>query len=304
MLAFWVVKVYNAAVKNFHSEEWKMETFKIKAILAAVRHGSLSKAAEEFSYTPSAFSHMLGGFEKELGVKLFERTSTGVILSEAGKALYPRFREMAACDEEIWQQVAGIKGSAVCQLRIGTYSSISRNYLPAILKKIRKEYPHIKLSVSVVDNVGGMLEENRVDMVFANSEALKDSDWIPLDRDPYYVLAPLGMLKKKTVITVEELYAYPFLYTEDFDLSRYFDMGRFKELIRFKSEDDLSIFNMVKEGMGLTVVPYLVLKGAVSGLDVVPLEPEMSRTLAFAYHPRRIEALGLTDFVNRMEKLK
>ena len=43
-----------------------MDTLKIKAILAAARHRSLSKAAEEFSYTPSAFSHMLAGFEEEI----------------------------------------------------------------------------------------------------------------------------------------------------------------------------------------------------------------------------------------------
>lgn len=279
-----------------------MEIFKVKAVLAAVRLGSLSKAAEAFSYTPSAFSYLLSGFEKELGIKLFERSSRGVTLSEAGKTLYPRFQELAACDEELRLQIAQLKGRESCRLRIGTFSSISRNYLPGLLKRLRKEYPNMELSVTVADKVDGMLEENRADMVFATSEALKNSNWIPLERDRYFVLAPEGMLKGRTSITVEALYEYPFLFTEDFNLDSYFDMSRFKELIRFKSEDDLSIFNMVKEGMGLTVVPYMVFKGAVSGLDVVPLEPEIFRTLAFACHPRRIEALGLTEFVERLGK--
>jgi len=158
----------------------------------------------------------------------------------------------------------------------------------------------MELSVTVADKVDGMLEENRADMVFATIQALKNSNWIPLEKEPYFVLAPGGMLKGRTAVTVEELYGYPFLFTDDFGLDSCFDMARFKELIRFKSEDDLSIFNMVKEGMGLTVVPHMVFKGAVSGLDVVALEPEISRTLAFACHPRRIEALGLTEFVNKL----
>lgn len=277
-----------------------MDIFKIKAILAAARHGSLSKAAEAVSYTPSAFSHMLRSIEKELGIKLFERSSKGVTLSEAGKALYPCFREFAACDEELRRQIAQLKGAEISRLRIATFSSISRNYLPGLLKRLRKEYPHMELSVTVADKVDGMLEENRADMVFATSEALRSSNWIPLEKDRYFVLAPAGMLEGRSAITVEALYEYPFLFTEDFNLENYFDMSRFRELIRFKSEDDLSIFNMIKEGMGLTVVPHMVFKGAVSGLDVVALEPEISRTLAFACHPRRIEALGLTEFVNKL----
>ena len=67
-----------------------MDTFKVKAIIAAVQHKSLSRAAEEFSYTPSAFSHMAAAFEKELGVQIFHRHSKGVELTEAGKAIYPK----------------------------------------------------------------------------------------------------------------------------------------------------------------------------------------------------------------------
>ena len=49
-----------------------METMKIKAILAAAKYQTLSRAAEDFSYTPSALSHMADAFEEELGVKLPE----------------------------------------------------------------------------------------------------------------------------------------------------------------------------------------------------------------------------------------
>ena len=79
-LDFWEAKDYNKGVKNIHSEV-PMDTVKIRAVLAAAKYGSLSKAAQEFSYTPSAFSHMLVTFEKELGVRIFERSSKGVTLS-------------------------------------------------------------------------------------------------------------------------------------------------------------------------------------------------------------------------------
>ena len=54
-----------------------MDTFKIRAVLAAAELGSLSRAAEKFSYTPSAFSHMLGAFEDELPAVLHYRRWQG-----------------------------------------------------------------------------------------------------------------------------------------------------------------------------------------------------------------------------------
>ena len=55
-----------------------MDVFKIKAVLTAVRLGSLSKAAEEISYTPSAFSRLLSSLEEELGVSVLVRSSIPV----------------------------------------------------------------------------------------------------------------------------------------------------------------------------------------------------------------------------------
>ena len=66
-------KLYTMGVKKIHNGEI-MDTLKIKIVLAAVKHGSLSRAAEEFSYTPSAFSHTLKSFEESLGVSIFKRS--------------------------------------------------------------------------------------------------------------------------------------------------------------------------------------------------------------------------------------
>ena len=92
-LDFWEANVYNGGVKKIHSEV-AMDTMKIRAVLAAAKYGSLSKAAQEFSYTPSAFSHLLASFEADLGLRLFQRSSKGVILSPQGAALLPKFEAM------------------------------------------------------------------------------------------------------------------------------------------------------------------------------------------------------------------
>ena len=65
-----------------------MDTQKIKAILSAIEYKSLSKAADELSYTPTALSHIADNLEKELGVKILVRTPLGISLSKEGEELY------------------------------------------------------------------------------------------------------------------------------------------------------------------------------------------------------------------------
>ena len=65
-----------------------MDIAKIKVVLLALEKKSFSKAAEELSYTPSALSHIADSLESELGVKILNRTFTGIELTENGKIIY------------------------------------------------------------------------------------------------------------------------------------------------------------------------------------------------------------------------
>lgn len=274
-----------------------MDTFKIKAMLCAVKHRSLSKAAEEFSYTPSAFSHILTNFENELGIKFFERSSKGVALTKEGEKLYSAFTEIASAEAKMWDIVSQIKGIRKSELRIVAFSSMSRNVLSGVIKRLKKEYPHIKVSISVADDVTGWLEQNKADMVFADSLSFGDNKWFALFEDEFYVITPKGYFKDKNKLTVEELYNYPFLFPEGFKLERFLQRERFKEINVFYSEDDLSIINMVKDGFGISVIPRLVLKGAEAEIDILPLNPKTTRTMGVAYDPKRIKQLGLLKFI-------
>ena len=160
-----------------------METFKIKAILCAVEHKSLSRAAELYSYTPSAFSHMLSSFEAELGVRIFDRSSKGVTLTEEGKKLYPIFIEIAESEKKLENTLCKMTDNAKKQLRIGTYSSISRGFLSGLIKGFNSEYPNIKLYISVMDNLDGWLEGDRADIIFADRAVAGDNEWIQLMED-------------------------------------------------------------------------------------------------------------------------
>ena len=279
-----------------------METFKIKAIVAAVKHKSLSRAAQDFSYTPSAFSHMTAAFEKELGVRIFVRHNNGVELTEAGKALYPKFCAMLQCENVLMDCASELTGRKSQPLRIATYSSISRNFLSGILKKFQKAHPDVRLSVTVADDLAGWLDEDRADIIFADTDVFGEHEWSPIMEDEFLAVAPLQQFGSRTSITRDELYKYPQIFTDDKPLRNYFDVARFQKLTYFHCEDDLSLVNMVCAGNGIAVLPALTLKGNADGAALLRLDPPLKRTLGFAYRKSRKKMRTLCAFIRFLPK--
>lgn len=259
-----------------------MDTTKIKAVLAAAKHGSLSKAAAEFSYTPSALSHLLASFEQELGVRVFERSSKGVALSAQGLKLLPKLEAMLNAEKAIFDTVRALIAENGCEVRIAAYSSISRNFLSRFLGSFKKEHPEIALSVHVADDLAGWLENGKADVIFADNIVLSDKDLVPIATDRYWAVAPEGLLGSKESVTREELYDLPHIFTDDEYLQTVFEKSRFRELIYFKSDDDHAVVQMVRAGMGVAVMPELVLQGNMRGVSLLELTPAVTRTLGFA----------------------
>lgn len=273
-----------------------MDTMKVRAVLAAAKCGSLSKAAQAFSYTPSALSHLLSSFEEELGVRIFQRSSTGVTLSHEGRALLPEFEKMLACEERIFNTVQGLIAENGDEVRIATYSSISRNFLSRFLGDFKKSHPEITFCVHVADDLTGWLEKGRADVIFADNIVLPERELIPIAYDRYYAVAPEGMIGDRECVTREELYELPHIFTDDEYLKTVFEKSRFRELIYFKSEDDQAVIQMVRAGVGVAVMPELVLRGNMRGVSIIELTPAVTRTLGFATR-KDVRSLAVTKFV-------
>ena len=279
-----------------------MDTMKIKAVLAAVEHGSFSRAAEEFSYTPSAFSHMMSALEESLGVRLFDRSTTGVTLSAEGRALLPQMQALLESEGALERAAGELARMKKYELRIATYSSISRNLLSAPLKGFRRAYPNIKLSIRVADDLTGFLEKDLADIIFADDQVFSKCEWSPILEDRYFAVAPCEWLGERESITQEELYRYPHIYTDDQYLAHVFEKERFRELITFKSEDDFAVIDMVKEGMGIAVLPELVLRHCSAPVSILELSPTVTRTLGFAYKHARGESFALKRFIRYLKE--
>lgn len=259
-----------------------MDTIKIKALLTAIKLKSLSKAAEEFSYTPSAFSHMADSLEEELGVKILVRTSKGVELSSEGEKLFDKLNAVLVAEEELFESASLLSGKQKRTLKIASYSSVSEHILPEILMGFRKEFPEVKCSVVVTDYVEDLLEKGEADIVFTDLAGIKGYELIKLMEEPYLLVTKDDKFLDKTLVEREELYQYNYIDIGESQLKDYFDFERFPDIINVETHEFATVLSMIKGGLGVAVLPELAVKDKKEGIKTIKLQPNVSRTIGYA----------------------
>ena len=113
--------------------------------LEVAKQQNLSKAAEALGYTQSGISHTLKRLEQEMNLNLFYRNRNGAFLTAAGKEVYPYIAQMVQCQENLNQTILSLHNLHQGTLNIGTYSSISRQWLPHIIHQFKNDFPSIKI---------------------------------------------------------------------------------------------------------------------------------------------------------------
>ena len=260
-----------------------MDTFKLRALMTAIKYKNFTKAAEEYSYTPSAFSHMAHSLNDELGVTLFKRTSTGVELTREGEILYDKIANLISAEEELLNTASTLAKKKNLDLRIGTYSSISKTILPDILKRFKESNPDVHVSLIVSVSLRGWLAKNKADIVFGDNGTLRGDEWFPLMDDPFVAVVPENLYRDKETVSLEELYENSYISTKDVMYKGHIDETKFKEIIPFASADDAAVISLIREGMGISILPLLSCKAEEKGIRTIPLTPSIKRTLGFAY---------------------
>jgi len=260
-----------------------MDTKKLRALMMAIEKKSMAQAAAELSYTPSALSHMTDMIEQTLGVKIISRTPSGVFLTREGEELYDRIQAVIDAEDRLFAVAKQLSSERSHELKIGSYSSISRSILPEILKQFKDRHPEIRVSITVRDKLYPLLKSGSVDVIFGDEIALRDAKVVHRIPDPFVAVVPEGLFEDRDSVTPEDLYPFAYISTNQSILRKYFEESKFRELIRFDSEDDEPVISMVREGIAITVIPRLFIGDDVKGVKILKLVPEVSRQLGFAF---------------------
>ncbi|MDD5863159.1 MAG: LysR substrate-binding domain-containing protein [Firmicutes bacterium] len=276
-----------------------MSLKKYEAFVRTVELGSLTKAAESLGSTQSRISHILSDLEAEYGFSLMHRSRGGIELTEAGKLLLPKMQAILQKERELAESIGEIRSADAGTVRIGVFTSVAVHWLPGMIRVFQAAHPKAKLEMRSGDyhDVEQWLREGSVDLGFVTLPGPAGMRTVALAEDPLVAILPKDhRLAGLSQIPIQELDRDPFislLQSSAHDIHRALDAAGVHPNIKFTTKDDYAILAMVEQGLGISIVPRLLIRGRAQNLVVRPLAPRASRTIALAIPAG--EALPVVD---------
>jgi DNA-binding transcriptional LysR family regulator len=270
-------------------------------VLRAVgRHGSFSGAAEALGYTQPAVSRQIATLEAETGAVLVTRGAHGARLTDAGEVLVRHAEVIFAALDDAENELDAVLGLKGGRLRMATFSSAAATILPLAIARFREIHPAVELVVEIAEPEESItrLRGGELDVALCNDAAPASSDsveCIPLFDDPMYVALPCGhRLAERPDLRLADLADEPWMLgtTSTCPDARLFTRAchaaGFEPTIAFENDDYHAILGFVAAGVGVALIPDLVLRAARE--DVV------IRSLGAVAPVRRVVAAVATGY--------
>lgn len=280
---------------------------KYQAFLTAVDCGSFTKAAEILGYAQSSVSKMIADLETEWKVVLLERSRAGIQLTSDGTAMLPYARDLLNSYRKVQEQAALLSGMATGLIRIGTFSSVATHWMPSIIQKFQSDYPGIRYELLLGDY--GEIEQwifgGRVDCGFLRLPTREEYETVSLGKDEYVAVLPVGHpLAQKDVLSPNDLDGQPFMLLEHggkTEVSELLEKHRVTPDVRFTTWDDYAILSMVESGLGIGVLPRLILRRIPYRVEIRSFSEPFFREIALAMKRGGTSSVAVQRFVQYLE---
>lgn len=265
---------------------------KYQAFVKTVETGSFTHAALLLNYAQSSVSKMIADLEKEWGVTLLERSRSGVQLTACGEQILSYARTLIKDYQKLSDVVDEMNGIQTGIVRIGTFSSVAIHWLPNIVSAFQKDYPDIEyeLLLGDYDEVERWLEEGRIECGFLRLPTRPAFETFSLKQDEYKVVLPKGHpLAQCPAIDPHALDGQPFLLLEHGGKTEVSDLlTRFgiHPNVRFTTWEDYAILSMVEKGLGIGILPQMILQRIPYEVEVRPLSTPYYREIGLAMKDR------------------
>lgn len=276
---------------------------KFMAFLQTVESGSFTKAAEILFYSQSAISRMINDLEIEWGVSLLERNRSGVKLTSDGSSLLPFIEGVCNEYQKLQTKVDELNGLKSGLIRIATFSSVATHWLPSIIKAFQHDYPNIDYEILLGDytEIENWILEGRVDCGFIRLPTLPEFETTFINQDKLLVVLPENHpMADCRYFPVMALSNYPFMLLEKgsrTEISALFEKHKITPNIRFTTWDDYAIMSMIEGGLGISILPELILQRTPYKLITKELDVPAYRKIGLAMRSSKTSSLAVKRFV-------
>ncbi len=187
---------------------------RLRALRAVVETGSVTAAAEEVGYTPSAISQHVTSLERETGTVLLERAGRGVRPTAAGRLLASHAAEVMAKVAEAEAALAALRAGEMGTLRVASFPTAGAALVPPALARLRRRMPALEVDLRVAEAHESlpMVRQGELDLaVITYDPHLSEGrgEGLHLEHlldDPFRVVLPRGhRLSRRRVLRLAEL---------------------------------------------------------------------------------------------------
>ena len=274
--------------------------YSIFCMVAQMR--SFTRVAESLGYTQSAVSQMVKALEKEMGTALIERRRGGLLLTRDGREYLPYFAAISAAEKGLDKKISEMQGLENQTIRIGTFTSVSRNLLPQLMKGFSRRYPSVQyeLKQGEYTSITRWIMDGSVDLGFVGPGNIEGVQRKMLYKDEMMAVLPEDHpLSSKETVTLRDLGGEPFILLDEGDDSvplRAFEKAGISPRIEYKVTDDYSILAMIRQGLGVSMIYQMVLPGFSQDLVIRPVAECPSREVSLAWRDKNTLPLAARKF--------
>ncbi|MEN3534996.1 LysR family transcriptional regulator [Microbispora sp. ZYX-F-249] len=145
-----------------------MELQQLRYVVAVAETSNFTRAAEHCRVVQSALSHQIAALERELGARLFERTSRRVRLTPAGEAFLPAARECLEAADRARAEVAVAGGEIRGRLAVGAVPTVTAVDLPVVLRDYCLRHPRVRITLTSAGSgeLADRVRQGGVDVAF------------------------------------------------------------------------------------------------------------------------------------------
>ena len=283
----------------------------MRIFVSVFQKNSITKAAQELHLAQPSVSLAIKELEEYYGIRLFDRIGRNIAPTECGEEFYEYAVHIVSLFDEIEKKMRN--WDAFGTLRVGASITIGTHILPVLIHRYQEKSQNltIEVKVSKSSSVEDDLIHSSIDLGLIETQpSHPDLRAVPFMKDSMCAIVPPDHpLISSESVSLAELARFPFLMREKGSAGRElldagFSLHQISVRPRWESTSTQAIVKAVAEGLGVAVLPFLLVKKDIEEGTVrqIPLEQPIERDLNIIYHKSKFLTDNMKSFIDLCKK--
>jgi DNA-binding transcriptional LysR family regulator len=288
-----------------------MKLHQLSALVAIADSGSFTSAGKQLRISQSSLSHAVTGLEQELGVSLLDRGRQGAKATDAGGRVLTHARQVLACLDSIRAEADNTSALVKGRVRVGSIPSATVAFLPRVIGRFTRQHPKVEVILleepsQEQQQLNEWLQTNTIDVALIQLPLAGSNVVLLMQDELRAIVSTRSALAERKRVSLRELAKQPFVmsrYSSESLIYAAYAKLRLSLVPRFAVQDLGTLVSMVREGLGISIVPRLAFSEIPEGVSLVPVLPRIRRELGLVLKSPEHSPPAVWAFVRQAQEL-